>query len=309
MITKVTFLTFLDHIWLLRLLDSTDWDKWQVHDLILAEIQPEINGGQELTWKHRSDKLKAQKTPNTLVCIYGNFGHDMAIPEQNHCLAVLSPIFICKQWNSAKAKTRQVMLPRSRTLKTCFNDSRASAENQCWPGGCGKSVSFPAAESHDLPKLPRSSESLGQYLSYAALWWYWNTGKTWNTSQSNTIMACLTKCIDCTPEGLEVPKENLGTGLIEWLVTSTTRGSQDRSHMTSNHYIIQIIHIYMHIYNYMYHKYTQSCTIIVLYNMTLIVDKANTNCPHFHLEPFLAAVETHSVARCQHQFEDTPTNK
>lgn len=59
----------------------------------------------------------------------------------------------------------------------------------------------------------------------------------------------------------------------------------------------------------MYHKYTQSCTIIVLYNMTLIVDKANTNCPHFHLEPFLAAVETHSVARCQHQFEDTPTNK
>ena len=58
----------------------------------------------------------------------------------------------------------------------------------------------------------------------------------------------ITKCIDCTPEGLEVPKENLGTGLIVWLVTSTTRGSQDRSHMTSNHYIIQIIHIYMHIY-------------------------------------------------------------
>lgn len=68
-------------------------------------------------------------------------------------------------------------------------------------------------------------------------------------------------------------------------------------------------YIHAYIYNYMYHKYTQSCTIIVLYNMTLIVDKANTNCPHFHLEPFLAAVETHSVARCQHQFEDTPTNK
>ena len=48
----------------------------------------------------------------------------------------------------------------------------------------------------------------------------------------------------CTPEGLEVPKESLGTGLIEWLVTSTTPGSQDRCP-----YDIKLLHI-------LYYKYT-----------------------------------------------------
>ena len=96
----------------------------------------------------------------------------------------------------------------------------------------------------------------------------------------------------CTPEGLEVPKESLGTGLIEWLWLRQPLDLKIDARMTLNYYIYYIINIIMYNYN------------------SIILSNCRQNqymiwCPHFYLKPFLAAVETHSVAGCQHQFEKT----